>query len=57
MIRLKRVYQEPGPRDGMRILHRLAGLVKRKRITLIYGAADEQHNHAVVLKELLDELT
>jgi uncharacterized protein YeaO (DUF488 family) len=117
MIQLKRVYQEPAPRDGMRILvdrfwprgvkkeaahiqewrkdlapsdslrrwfkhdpekwsefrkryrkelsgennmeelRRLAGLAKRKRITLIYGAADEQHNHAVVLKELLDELT
>ena len=117
MIQLKRVYQEPGPRDGMRILvdrlwprgvkkeaariqewrkdlapsdslrrwfkhdpekwsefrkryrkelsggnnkeelRRLAGLAKRKRITLIYGAADEEHNHAVVLKELLNELT
>lgn len=117
MIQLKRVYQEPGPRDGMRILvdrlwprgvkkeaahiqewrkewapsdalrrwfnhdpgkwsefrkryrkelsggdnmeelRRLAGLAKRKRITLVYGAADEQHNQAVVLKELLDELT
>jgi uncharacterized protein YeaO (DUF488 family) len=41
----------------MEELRRLAGLAKRKRITLIYGAADEEHNHAVVLKELLDELT
>lgn len=117
MIKLKRAYQEPSPRDGMRILvdrlwprgikkeaahiqewrkdlapsdalrrwfkhdpakwsefrkryrkelgggntkeelRRLAALAKRKRITLVYGAADEQHNHAVVLKERLDELT
>jgi uncharacterized protein YeaO (DUF488 family) len=116
MIQLKRVYQEPSPRDGVRILvdrlwprgvkkeaahiqewrkdlapsdalrrwfkhdpakwsefrkryrkelsggnnidelRRLAVLAKRKRITLVYGAADEQHNHAVVLKERLDEL-
>jgi hypothetical protein len=25
-------------------------------MTLVYGAADEEHNQAVVLKELLDEL-
>lgn len=44
--------------DGaqMDALRRLAGIAKRKRITLIYGAADEQHNQAVVLKEVLDEL-
>ncbi|HKN86477.1 MAG TPA: hypothetical protein VJV04_06440, partial [Nitrospiraceae bacterium] len=30
---------------------------KRKRITLVYGAADEQHNQAVVLKELLAAFT
>jgi uncharacterized protein YeaO (DUF488 family) len=116
MIQLKRVYQEPSPRDGMRILvdrlwprgikkeaahiqewckdlapsdalrrwfkhdprkwsefrqryrkelssgnsgeelRRLAAIAKRKRVTLVYGAADAQHNQAVVLKELLDEL-
>jgi uncharacterized protein YeaO (DUF488 family) len=26
-----------------------------KAVTLVYGAADGQHNQAVVLKELLDE--
>ena len=41
----------------MEELHRLAGLVKRKRITLLYGAADEEHNQTVVLKDLLDKLT
>jgi uncharacterized protein YeaO (DUF488 family) len=29
----------------------------RKTITLVYGAADEEHNHAVALKEWLDELS
>ncbi|HEV8326513.1 MAG TPA: DUF488 family protein [Nitrospiraceae bacterium] len=29
----------------------------RKTITLVYGAADEEHNHAVPLKEWLDELS
>ena len=27
-----------------------------KLITLVYGAKDEQHNHAIVLKHYLDEL-
>ena len=116
MIRIKRVYIEPSPRDGMRILidrvwprgvtkeqahivewrkelapstplrkwfghdpakwiefrkryrtelkqsglldalKTLGGLSSRKTITLVYSAADEEHNQAVVLKELLEEL-
>ena len=114
MIRIKRVYDEPSARDGMRILvDRVCGiskerarivqwrkdlapsnslrkwfghdpakwagfreryrkeltesgeidalreLAKRSRhdaITLIYSAAEEQHNQAVALKEFLDEL-
>ncbi len=116
MIRIKRVYSEPSPRDGIRILvdrlwprgvaktgarldawrkefapsaplrkwfghdpakwigfrqryraeltdsdqlsalKDLARLSRRKTVTLLYGAADEEHNQAVVLKELLDEL-
>ena len=115
MIRLKRVYSEPGPRDGMRILvdrvwprgmskerahivewrkdlapssslrkwfghdpakwvgfrnryrrelmrsvqkdalKRLAQRSRFQTITLVYGAADEKHNQAVVLKELLEK--
>ena len=39
----------------MKSYWQLAGIAKRKRITLVYGAADEEHNQAVVLKELLDE--
>jgi len=34
----------------------LAQLSARKRLTLVYSAADEEHNQAVVLKELLEEL-
>ncbi|MGH7232167.1 MAG: DUF488 domain-containing protein [Nitrospiraceae bacterium] len=115
MIRIKRVYDKPSTRDGMRILvdrvwprgvskeraraaewrkdlapsnalrkwfghdpakwksfcsryraeltragrtEALKALFRssrRKTITLIYGAADEEHNQAVALKELLDE--
>ena len=37
-------------------LKALAQLSSRKTITLVYSAADEEHNQAVVLKELLEEL-
>ncbi len=117
MIRIKRVYSEPTPRDGMRILvdrvwprgiskerahitewrkdlapstalrkwfgheparwaefrkryraelvrsgmsdelQKLARLSRKKSITLVYGAADEKHNQAVVLLELINKLT
>jgi uncharacterized protein YeaO (DUF488 family) len=53
----KRYRKELSGGNNMEELRRLAGIAKRKRITLVYGAADEQHNQAVVLKELLDELT
>lgn len=56
-IEFRRRYREELGNDAtMKGLHRLAALGKRKRITLLYGAADTQHNQAVVLKELLDEL-
>ena len=38
-------------------LKKLARLSRRKRVTLVYGAADEKRNQALVLKELLEELT
>lgn len=116
MIRIKRVYDEPSLRDGMRILidrvwprgiskerarivewrkdlapstslrkwfgheparwiefrrryrtelarsamvdkmKKLARLSRKRMLTLVYSAADEEHNQAVVLKELIDEL-
>lgn len=116
MIRIKRVYTDPSPDDGLRILvdrvwprgvskarahvdqwakewapstelrkwfaHdpgkwtafrtrylaelrasdqrpallEMAQRSKRNRVTLVYSAADEQHNQAVVLRELLQTL-
>jgi uncharacterized protein YeaO (DUF488 family) len=35
-------------------LGRLRTLGQRRRVTLLYGARDEEHNQAVVLKQLLD---
>jgi uncharacterized protein YeaO (DUF488 family) len=38
-------------------LRRLAARARRETITLLLGARDEEHNHAVVLNELLDDLS
>ncbi len=117
MIRITRVYSEPDPRDGVRILvdrvwprgisaerarivewrkdlapstslrkwfgheparwtefrrryrrelvrsgtleelQKLARLSRKRAITLVYSGADEQHNQAVVLRELINKLT
>ncbi|MEP6889535.1 MAG: DUF488 domain-containing protein [Nitrospirota bacterium] len=42
--------------DQASALKELARLSRHRIITLVYGAADEEHNQAVVLKELLDNL-
>ncbi|MDA1477069.1 DUF488 domain-containing protein [Bacillus changyiensis] len=36
-------------------LNELIELAAKKKVILLYGAKDERHNHAVVLKELLHE--
>jgi uncharacterized protein YeaO (DUF488 family) len=41
---------------SMREIQELARLSRKQTITLVYGAADEEHNQAVVLKDLIDEL-
>lgn len=41
--------------DQADTLKELARLSRHKTVTLVYGAADEQHNQAVVLKGLLDK--
>jgi uncharacterized protein YeaO (DUF488 family) len=41
----------------METLNVLAKRSEQRTVTLVYGAADEDHNQAVVLKELLDKLT
>lgn len=35
-------------------LKHLRGLARKSRVTLVYGAKDEEHNQAVVLKDVLD---
>jgi uncharacterized protein YeaO (DUF488 family) len=42
--------------DQVCSLKELARLSCRRTITLVYGAANEEHNQAVLLKELLDKL-
>ena len=37
-------------------LEKLAHLSRKQTITLVYSAADQEHNQAVVLKDLIDEL-
>ncbi|HJR78306.1 MAG TPA: DUF488 family protein [Nitrospiraceae bacterium] len=37
-------------------LKELAQYAKRRKVTLVYSAADEHHNQAVVLRELLEGL-
>ena len=42
--------------DQAEALKELARLSRHRTMTLVYGAADEEHNQAVLLKELLDKL-
>lgn len=37
-------------------LEKLAHLSRKQTITLVYGAADQEHNQAVVLRELMSDL-
>lgn len=38
------------------LLEELARKATREKVTLVYGVRDPEHNNAVVLKELLEEL-
>jgi uncharacterized protein YeaO (DUF488 family) len=50
-------YRKELAKYGMIVeLKKLARLSRRRMVTLVYSAADENHNQAVVLKELLEEL-
>jgi uncharacterized protein YeaO (DUF488 family) len=54
----RRRYRTELTRSGMmEALKQLARLSPKMTITLVYGAADEEHNQAVALKEWLDELS
>jgi uncharacterized protein YeaO (DUF488 family) len=51
-------YRKELAEPGMMVeLKKLAHLSRRRMVTLVYSAADEKRNQAVVLKELLEELT
>lgn len=51
----KRYLQELSKADALSALEQLYRVAASARqVTLLYGAKDEQHNNAVVLKELLE---
>ena len=52
----RRYRNELGRSETMDGLEKLARLSRKRTITLVYSAVDEEHNQAVVLKEFLDEL-
>jgi uncharacterized protein YeaO (DUF488 family) len=52
----KRYRAELMDSDQRSALKELARLSRHRTITLLYSAADEEHNQAVFLKELLDKL-
>jgi uncharacterized protein YeaO (DUF488 family) len=52
-----RYRKELATSGGIEALKELATRSRHAAITLVYGAADEQHNQALVLKEFLDGLT
>ena len=54
----RRRYRTELTRSGkMDELRKLARLSRKRTITFVYSAADEEHNQAVALKEWLDELS
>jgi len=56
-IEFRRRYRTELARSEMRDeLKKLARLSRKRTITLVYSAADADHNQAVVLMELLEEL-
>jgi uncharacterized protein YeaO (DUF488 family) len=46
--------RELGRAEARPLLDELLHLARKGKLTLLYGARDEQHNQAVVLKEFLD---
>ena len=51
----ERYRKELAGSGGIDALKELAQRSRHKTITLVYGAADEQHNQAVALKEFIDQ--
>ncbi|UTE78759.1 DUF488 domain-containing protein [Rossellomorea sp. KS-H15a] len=42
--------------EKQKILRKLKEMSENERVVLLYGAKDEKHNHAVVLKEVLEDM-
>ncbi|TMU85157.1 DUF488 family protein [Bacillus sp. BHET2] len=43
-------------KEKQKKLQELKKIAADKRVVLLYGAKDDQHNHAIVLKEVLDDM-
>lgn len=52
----KRYRKELSYAETRKALNELARFSRQKTLTLVYSAADEEHNQAVVVKEILEEL-
>ena len=52
----KRYRSELGRVQARRLLHELAEIAERGKLTLVYSAKDTEHNQAVVLKSVLDSM-
>jgi uncharacterized protein YeaO (DUF488 family) len=50
----RRYFEELDGRD--QALQELLSMVRAGHVTLLYGARDEQHNHALALREYLERL-
>ncbi len=53
----RRYRRELGRAEARNMLDELAAISARGTLTLVYGARDEEHNQAVVIKEVLDEMS
>ena len=53
----KRYRQELRSANARSMLRELAELAGKDTVTLVYGAKDETHNQAVVLREVLERMT
>jgi uncharacterized protein YeaO (DUF488 family) len=55
MVQIKRAYEAAARSDGYRILvDDLARRAATRRVTLVYGARDERHDDAVVIRNELE---
>jgi len=53
----KRYRRELRSANARQMLKELAALARKDTLTLVYGAKDETHNQAVVLREVLERMT